>query len=174
MMRCSKAQIWLQGYVDGELTPKQMKRVRSHVDRCPDCAKMLEGLSKLKTLLAENRPQPLIESTPEFFWSQVKARIQGDAKPRQSWSARFEIDWFRIVGLATACLAIGLLAGWVWIRAVPKSADVLVSRPPRATIVQVEKVEAGAPNLYATAYRSPESKATIIWTEGMPLISLEL
>lgn len=171
-MRCSKTQILLQGYVDGELPPARMKRVRTHVDKCAACAKSLGELSALKTLLAENRPEVVMDSPPEFFWSQVEARIKGEAKPRQVWRRRLEIPWLRVFGWATAALAALCVAGWLWLGGGQSpSGTSVVSADVSPT--EVKYVETPI-ELYAEAYHSAESKATIVWTEGMPVISLEL
>ncbi len=41
----------LQGYLDGELTPRRTARVRVHLDRCPDCAAEFELLHRMKDSL---------------------------------------------------------------------------------------------------------------------------
>src|ERR1043166_3943057 len=114
-MRCTKAQIKLQGYVDGELSPRELKRVRRHLDRCAACAAELARLSNLKTLLSENRAEiQAMDSSPEFFWSQVSARIKGETKPRLVLKERFFFNWRWVLGWATACIAIAVLAAFLW------------------------------------------------------------
>ncbi|MSR64497.1 MAG: hypothetical protein EXS18_01805 [Verrucomicrobiae bacterium] len=173
-MKCKKTQIWLQGYVDGELSPRQMKRVRRHLDGCPDCTGELTRLSGLKTLLQENRTQPAMDATPEFFWSQMKARIQGESATRREWRTTFQIDWPSVLAWASATVAIAVVAAFVWMQTWPtpqQVATVIQSQPAKA---QVNYIVTKGPDIYAEAYYSKQSGATIIWTEGMPVISLEL
>lgn len=177
-MRCNKVQIWLQGYVDGELSPRQMKRVRRHLDRCPDCAGELNRLSELKTLVMENRVKPEMDATPEFFWSQVQARIQGEAEPRRAWRTTFDFSWPRVLAWASSGVAALVVAGFVWVQSLPQPAKQAFNPSPHSNgtpvAAQIEKIETSGPEVYAEAYHSKQSQATIIWTEGMPVISLEL
>src|SRR6185503_5951076 len=131
-MRCTKAQIKLQGYVDGELSPRELKSVRRHLDRCTACAAELTRLSALKTLLSENRTEiPAMELSPEFFWSQVSARIKGETKPRLVVKERFFFDWRWVLGWASACVAIVALAAFLWMKTWPTPQPLVVgsSRP---------------------------------------------
>jgi len=175
-MRCKKTQVWLQGYVDGELSPRQMKRVRHHLDKCVECATLLTGLSELKTLMAENRTQPEMEAQPEFFWSQLEGRIKGEAQPRQAWVPTFTLFWPRVLASVTVCLVAGTITALVWMQTWPKPQEFAKSMPARIkpAVAKVEQITTPGPEIYAEAYHSKQSQATIIWTEGMPVISLEL
>jgi anti-sigma factor RsiW len=173
-MRCNKAQIWLQGYVDGELSPRRMQKVRKHMDHCAECKSELSRLSELKTLLTENRGELVMDASPEFFWSQVKGRIQGEVKPRQVWRWTFQFDLSRVLAWATACVVIGAVATFVWMQTWPQPAQVAVVTNVRPAVAKVDWIVTKGPELYAEAYHSKQSGATIIWTEGMPVITLEL
>lgn len=174
-MRCKKAQVWLQGYVDGELSPRRMQKVRKHIDGCAGCKSELSQLSALKTLLTENRGEHVMDASPEFFWSQVKGRIEGELKPRREWRQTFSFDWYRVLGWATACVAVGVVAAFVWVQTFPKPEQMVAVVPPtKPARANVDWIVTKGPELYAMSYRSAKSEATIIWTEGMPVISLEL
>jgi len=171
-MNCKKAQIWLQGYVDGELSPGRMQRLRKHMDGCSECRGEFSRLSQLKTLLAENRTHPAMEAAPEFFWSQVKGRIQGELQPRRAFRTQFSLAWPQVFAWAGACAVVMAVGAVVWMQSLPKPAPVAVVAPQPAE-AQVDWIVTKGPDLYAQAYHSKESRATIIWTEGMPVISLE-
>jgi anti-sigma factor RsiW len=151
-----------------------MKRVRRHLDRCPDCTKELARLSELKTLLAEGHAQPQMDATPEFFWSQIEGRIKGESAPRQRWQTTFQINWPSVLGWASATVAIAFLAAFVWMQTWPAPQQVAVVVQPPTARAQVDYIVTKGPEIYAESYYSKQSGATIIWTEGMPVISLEL
>ena len=138
-MRCSKAQVLLQGYVDGELPPARARRVRAHVDGCAECTGRLKELSALKTFLAENRP---------------------------------EIDpWLPVMGWATVTVAVLCVAGWLWLggnRSQPGTFVAAIDGDASEVTYIATPSE-----LYAEADQS-RSRATVVWTEGMPWIPLEL
>ncbi len=185
----------MQGYVDGELSPRRMNRVRRHLDQCAGCREALRHLSELKTLLAENRTQPEMDAAPEFFWSQVEARIRGEMQPRQAWEPTFRLNWQRAFAWVGACAATVALTLLVWVHFQPKPQPSQVTLVPAklpsmlttdvgaagspvtegpAGVPKVEQITTPGPEIYAEAYHSKKSQATIIWTEGMPVISLGL
>ena len=50
-MRCDQCVESLNGYLDGELLPEEMKAVRDHLESCADCARAYEPLRESSRLL---------------------------------------------------------------------------------------------------------------------------
>jgi anti-sigma factor RsiW len=66
----------MSAYVEGELSPRQRRRLSAHEARCPDCARVVATLNALLTSLPSLRLPPaasfeLAERTAE----RVRARI---------------------------------------------------------------------------------------------------
>jgi len=45
-MKCHRAQQRLMAYHDGELSPGMVRRLEKHLEACPDCSRLLEGLRR--------------------------------------------------------------------------------------------------------------------------------
>jgi anti-sigma factor RsiW len=161
--------------VDGELSPRRRKLARRHLDRCEVCARELTRLSELKTVLAEHgRHAPPMDATEEFFWSQVSARIRGETKPRLVLNESIRFNWKWVLGWTSVAMATAALAVFLWIQTWPQPSLVTEYVPSAARETKVARIITATPDLYAEAYHSRESRATILWTQGMPVISLEL
>jgi anti-sigma factor RsiW len=65
-MHCSSCEPLLDRYLEGTLTPRQMGRVREHVNRCAHCASLLTELRVVDALLATTRP---VELAPNFTFA---------------------------------------------------------------------------------------------------------
>src|ERR1700752_4100334 len=65
-MHCSSCEPLLDRYLEGTLTPRQMARVREHVNRCAHCASLLTELRVVDALLATTRP---VELAPNFTFA---------------------------------------------------------------------------------------------------------
>lgn len=61
-------EVQLQGYVDKELSPADMKAMEAHIDQCADCAANLEYMTSLKSRLRQHREMVEIPAS-------VKTRI---------------------------------------------------------------------------------------------------
>lgn len=47
-MKCDDIEVFLSGYLDGELTQQERQRVRVHLESCPRCATTLEELREAR------------------------------------------------------------------------------------------------------------------------------
>lgn len=81
-MRCLRAdQIYL--YLEKELTPPEIQKIKEHLTSCPACQKAVE---ERKILLQASESLPLWEIPPDFA-RQVMERISPKKVPLRSWLA---------------------------------------------------------------------------------------
>jgi hypothetical protein len=81
-MRCLRAdQIYL--YLEKELTPPEIQKIKEHLTSCPACQKAVE---ERKILLQASESLPLWEIPPDFA-CQVMERISPKKVPLRSWLA---------------------------------------------------------------------------------------
>lgn len=108
--RCTQVTNNLAAYSDGELSPKEARAVRAHVQECPVCRESLFRLQEVERemrLLPDVSPSAGFERTFQMRLQAERARVQ--SAPRGLWAAleRFR-DWFgpREVVAAAAGLAL--------------------------------------------------------------------
>jgi anti-sigma factor RsiW len=65
-VRCSWCEPLLDRYVEGTLSAREMRDVRTHVDRCAACASLVVELRVVDALLATTKP---IELAPNFTFA---------------------------------------------------------------------------------------------------------
>jgi hypothetical protein len=81
-MKCLRAdQIYL--YLEKELTPPEIQKIKEHLTSCPACQKAVE---ERKILLQASESLPLWEIPPDFA-RQVMERISPKKVPLRSWLA---------------------------------------------------------------------------------------
>ncbi len=80
-MRCEEIEVYLSGYVDGELTQEKRQLVRVHLDRCSDCAKVLAELQQVK----RSTEQLSFEQPTGEDWIYTQNHIIGRVSRRMGW-----------------------------------------------------------------------------------------
>ena len=105
-MRCSEEK--LSELVDGELSPRQAARVRTHVEGCTGCQRALADFETMKRGLGA-----LPERAGEDNWSVVVNRLaQPLPPPARNWGAA--LSWrFAVPSVAAVALLCG---GGAWLR----------------------------------------------------------
>ena len=104
-MRCSKRKL-ISPYIDGELNEDKRSLLESHLNGCRECARELEELQKIHTLL--NRAEPF--EAPNGFPTRVLANIRSKGQGR---SADF-VHIFKTLTEGFAVLAlifVGIILG---------------------------------------------------------------
>ena len=70
-MRCAKAKRWISDYMDKGLNDRQNRSLENHLQKCPDCGKVLEDFKKIAASSRE-----LEEAVPSpQAWLELKARL---------------------------------------------------------------------------------------------------
>lgn len=102
-MRCLNAQTVLETYVDGELDPKQAKRLKTHLAECAECR---AELAYLQTAEKAIETWPLIAEPAD-----LTARVMAQVKPRLE-RPRFRLRWsdvaISLAGAAAVAIALPL------------------------------------------------------------------
>ena len=71
MKICEEYAALLDAYADGELSCREMERVRAHLEVCPDCRAYMDDLSAMRAAFPEAEDTPV----PEGFADGVMARV---------------------------------------------------------------------------------------------------
>jgi len=61
-MSCHQVGEVLQQYLDGQIDPERAGRIEAHLDECLRCGMEAETYERIKTTLAEQRPEVSAES----------------------------------------------------------------------------------------------------------------
>jgi hypothetical protein len=74
-MNCKRCQKWLYFYREGELSERQAKSLNRHLERCPECAALLDRIGRLEDTVRqarENAPRP---GDPEILTGRIMHSI---------------------------------------------------------------------------------------------------
>jgi len=72
-MKCNYLPL-LNRYVDNELSGDERNLIETHIKTCPVCAQEIKYIQLMKQRLGQNK----IEANPEFFWQNLKNRLQDE------------------------------------------------------------------------------------------------
>lgn len=140
----------LSGYVDDQLTAEERARAEQHLAECAVCRAELEALRELKTTMREVQLAHTMEVTPEFFWSQVKRRIEEEERRDAAAAPSFgggwwgELLWRRwalagVAALVVVAVGIALFGGKTPLT--PNGAMALAEVESASTTVQGGEVQ---------------------------------
>ena len=87
-----ESELRLQSYLDGELSPREARRVAAWLDGDPEAQALLGELKMARTALAGNEPELHLPESREFYWSKIRREIERAEKaeaglPRRGWLA---------------------------------------------------------------------------------------
>jgi predicted anti-sigma-YlaC factor YlaD len=99
MMTCSEYQILISGMLDGELTDEQMADLKTHLNACPDCRKVVER-GRIVTAALELAS---IRTPEDDFWDGYWAGIYNRLERNVGWIV------FTVGALVLFCGSIFLL-----------------------------------------------------------------
>ncbi|MEY8388845.1 anti-sigma factor [Oscillospiraceae bacterium 38-13] len=102
MKYCAEYGELLDLFVDGELTPEEMERVREHLESCPGCRTYVDDALGIRAAF----PDAEDTEVPEGFADGVMERIRNAPEGRKRRSAR---HWTGTLGLLAACCALVVL-----------------------------------------------------------------
>lgn len=63
-MKCRKVRQYLYGYYKNELTPAEAEKIKAHLDGCAECAREMEKVAGVTTLLKDNLE--VLVPSPDF------------------------------------------------------------------------------------------------------------
>ncbi len=106
MMNCTRYAEELTAFLDGELSPADSERIRSHLSACAFCSYELRSLREAASLIRSHRRE--LEANP-VTWRLVRDRI---AAPRESSRLfHFAAPCRRLLALATAAIVTLIALG---------------------------------------------------------------
>lgn len=105
MKYCEDCAALLDLYVDGELSPEDMDRVRSHLETCPGCRAYVDNALAIRAAF------PDVEDTevPTGFAESVMSAVQAAAQERPAAPQAKKRHWGRVLLPLAACCAIVIL-----------------------------------------------------------------
>jgi len=144
-MRCAKAKRLISDYIDKGLNDRQNARLGRHLQKCPDCRKVLEDFQKIAASSRE-----LEEMVPSpHAWLKLKARLIPEEqkvlvfKPEKR--ARFQLIFFppRLKYALSAALVLAFVAGAVLLGLkFSGGAGILSKKDPKAyTLAKLDEAE---------------------------------
>ena len=105
MKYCEDCAALLDLYVDGELSPEDMDRVRAHLETCPGCRAYVDDALAIRAAF------PDVEDTevPAGFAGGVMSAVQAAAQERPAAPQAKKRHWGRVLLPLAACCAIVIL-----------------------------------------------------------------
>ena len=105
MKYCEDCAALLDLYVDGELSPDDMDRVRAHLETCPGCRAYVDDALAIRAAF------PDVEDTevPTGFAESVMSAVQAAAQERPAAPQAKKRHWGRVLLPLAACCAIVIL-----------------------------------------------------------------
>ena len=105
MKYCEDCAALLDLYVDGELSPDDMDRVRAHLETCPGCRAYVDDALAIRAAF------PDVEDTevPAGFAESVMSAVQAAAQERPAAPQAKKRHWGRVLLPLAACCAIVIL-----------------------------------------------------------------
>ena len=105
MKYCENYAALLDLYVDGELSPEDMDRVRAHLETCPGCRAYVDDALAIRAAF------PDVEDTevPTGFAESVMSAVQAAAQERPAAPQAKKRHWGRVLLPLAACCAIAIL-----------------------------------------------------------------
>jgi anti-sigma-K factor RskA len=145
----------LSAYLDGELGARERERIEQHLAACPTCASELRALRHARETFVAHAPRVESSDSHEFFWSQLKKRIEQAAPAPLS-----RPFWVQIPRWAYATVSVAMLAIVISVYFFRTSAPIPI-------VSEVENVQTTLPNTVATPYKSAHGNAAVIWISGI-------
>ncbi len=104
-------QLELQAWVDGELSEKDARRVAAFVEANSTARALAEELKMAKAFISANEPVMTVPETREFYWSQVRRRIESAEAAREVTPvAPLAFWWRRLVTPLSGLALVAFLA----------------------------------------------------------------
>jgi hypothetical protein len=144
-MRCTRAKRWISDYMDKGLNDRQNRRLESHLQKCPDCRKVLEDFQRIAASSRE-----LEEAIPsQQAWLKLKARLIPEEQKVLTFlpekGARFRPIFFppKLKYALSAALVLAFVAGVVMLGLKFKGGlDILRIKDPKAyTLAKLDEAE---------------------------------
>lgn len=110
-MNCKKALLYLNSYLDGELSNREKDHVESHLRSCEACCKQFDTLRRVEGILEVISVPPV----PDGLASRVMAKAQkrrsfSEGKGNAFWPQQWQpLKWFMAISTPMRLAACGLI-----------------------------------------------------------------
>jgi anti-sigma factor RsiW len=152
-MKKTELTLDIQSYVDGELPPERRAQVEAALVADADAERLAVGLRRLGVLLRSNEPDIRVPDSREFYWSQVRRRIEASrgADAPGAGDATAALGWLRWLVPAMGVAAVA----------------VIVSLPRRGEPAEFAGLAYDATQTEATSvvFRSESDGVTVHWIQ---------
>ncbi len=142
------AQLKLQAYLDGELSPRDARRVDGQLARDPEAQALLAELKATRTALGGFEEAIKLPESRESYWSKIERQIQraeasaNDPAPAVPWWAPL-----RRYLVPAAAVALLVMVGLV-----------VIGRSPQTPGIETALADSGA-----FTYHDYSAGATLVW-----------
>jgi len=151
-----ESQLKLQAWLDGELSPADVRDVLRRVEQDAESAALARELKLTRQWLAVGEPNRSVPETREFYWSQISRRLTPRNTPAElSLSpGRILARWW---GWLAPAAAVCVLAA-VWL--VPRLT------PPSSAAVHPAEIETPTDELGSFTFHSDREQMTVVWVDS--------
>ena len=151
-MKNNESLLDLQAYVDGELPEDRRRQVEAALPADADARELVEGLRHLSTLLRTHEPATAVPASREFYWSQIRRRIEAESVESPTAPATAAaLGWLRwlipALGVATVVVVVSMRS--------PSSELALAGGGGDVTLADVS----------STVFRSESDGVTVHWIQ---------
>lgn len=151
-MKTNEPLLDLQAYVDGELPEDRRRQVEAALPADVDARDLVEGLRRLSSLLRTHEPKAVVPATREFYWNQIRRRIEAETPRSEAGPATSAaLGWLRwlipALGVATVVVVVSTRS--------TSSEVALVGQAGDVTLAEVS----------STVFRSESDGVTVHWIQ---------
>jgi anti-sigma factor RsiW len=146
------AQLQLQAYLDGELSPREARQVEQLLATDPEARQLMAELRLAKTILVENEPELELPESREFYWNKIQRDIERLDREveRTVQTAGFAWKKFLAPLAAAAMVVFGVAVAKFY-------------APEDETSWSFAEVERVAEEASSVSFRSESEKVLVVW-----------
>jgi anti-sigma factor RsiW len=125
-------QEWLGAYLDGELSPAQIRKTEAHLANCPECQRKLDELRSLSALLGEAPVATGLKSEEQFVAEvglQLKRKAITSAQTFPMTRSRENTPQSPALHWSWLVIPLVLLLAWSFVQTVSVVSDMLIAIP---------------------------------------------
>jgi len=95
MRSCEEYKALMMGLMDNELTPEELREVKTHLERCRECREEYQQLKNTSALLPDLTYEPVHDKELDAVWKQPYSRIS-----KLSGILLIIVSWFVFLGFS--------------------------------------------------------------------------
>ena len=147
-------QLKLQAHLDGELPPRETKKVLHSLKTDPEARALQEELRLTKSLLHGNELAVTLNESREFYWSKIRREIERDDQ-REAPSASHRPLWLRWF-VPLGALAFAILVAF--------SVKTSFLSPQKLSFA--EEIETHLADMSSISFRSESEGISVVWVNS--------